>query len=152
MFGYWVLGTGSRLFHQFALIEMSETDFIYANLSSTQLQRLSVEFARQVRSLAIELQRRPSHERSSIDQLYRSGTSVGANIREAKYAESPKDFVHKLKVAEKELGEFYYWLGLLGSYPSLINKESLMSITTASNSVGRLLSATIVAMKKKHGL
>ncbi len=48
-------------------------------------------------------------------QLIRSGTSVGANIREAKNAESTNDFVHKLGIAQKECDETLYWVELLYS-------------------------------------
>jgi four helix bundle protein len=45
-------------------------------------------------------------------QLLRSGTSVGANIREAQNAQSPKDFIHKLAISQKECDESLYWLEL----------------------------------------
>lgn len=44
------------------------------------------------------------------NQLFRSGTSIGANIKEAQHAESPADFIHKLKIAAKEAEEAEYWL------------------------------------------
>jgi len=44
------------------------------------------------------------------NQLLRSGTSIGANIREAQHGESPIDFVHKMKIAAKEAEETAYWL------------------------------------------
>lgn len=46
-------------------------------------------------------------------QLIRSGTSIGANIREGNNAESKADFVHKLAIAQKECSETIYWLELL---------------------------------------
>lgn len=46
-------------------------------------------------------------------QLLRSGTSVGAMIREAEHAESKADFRHKLSIAQKEINESIYWLELL---------------------------------------
>jgi four helix bundle protein len=46
------------------------------------------------------------------NQLFRSGTSIGANIREAQNAESKADFIHKVKVAAKEAEETEYWLML----------------------------------------
>ena len=55
------------------------------------------------------------------DQLFRSGTSIGANIREAQNAESRGDFVHKFKISAKECDETAYWLELCdysGIYPS----------------------------------
>lgn len=44
------------------------------------------------------------------NQLIRSGTSIGANVREAQNAESRADFIHKLKIAAKEAEETEYWL------------------------------------------
>jgi four helix bundle protein len=46
-------------------------------------------------------------------QLLRSGTSVGANVREAENGESTKDFIHKMAIAQKEINETIYWLELL---------------------------------------
>lgn len=46
------------------------------------------------------------------NQLLKSGTSIGANIREAQNAESKADFVHKFKIAAKEIEETSYWLEL----------------------------------------
>lgn len=47
------------------------------------------------------------------EQLMRSGTSVGALVREAEFAESKADFIHKLAIAQKECSESIYWLELL---------------------------------------
>ena len=49
---------------------------------------------------------------SIANQLTKSGTSIGANVRESQSAESTADFVHKLKIAEKELEETEYWLDI----------------------------------------
>ena len=46
-------------------------------------------------------------------QLFKSGTSIGANIHEAQSAESKRDFIHKLKIADKETEETKYWLILI---------------------------------------
>ena len=46
-------------------------------------------------------------------QLMRSGTSIGANIREAEFAQSNKDFIHKMSIALKEANETDYWLSIL---------------------------------------
>lgn len=56
-------------------------------------------------------------------QLLRSGTSVGANIREAKNAESINDLIHKLGIAQKECDETLYWLELLKE-TQYLNDES----------------------------
>ena len=56
-------------------------------------------------------------------QLYKSGTSIGANISEAQRAESTADFVHKMKIALKEANESQYWLQLLHKTEYLTDKE-----------------------------
>lgn len=55
------------------------------------------------------------------NQLLKSGTSIGANVREAQSAESKADFIHKFKIADKEVNETEYWLmlcQLAEKYPS----------------------------------
>ncbi|KVV15368.1 four helix bundle protein [Flavobacterium sp. TAB 87] len=56
-------------------------------------------------------------------QLLRSGTSVGAMIRESEHAESKLDFIHKLAIAQKEANETVYWLQLLKATNYLNDKE-----------------------------
>ena len=80
-------------------------------------------------------------------QLLRSGTSIGACVREAQNAESKADFIHKLKIAAKEADESEYWLLLCQSaksYPS--NKELLSKIV----SINRVLSK-IIGSSKRNG-
>jgi four helix bundle protein len=56
-------------------------------------------------------------------QLLRSGTSIGAMIREAEHAESKNDFIHKFAIAQKEANEALYWLKLLKATDYLNEKE-----------------------------
>src|SRR6478609_4413340 len=56
-------------------------------------------------------------------QLLRSGTSIGAMIREAEHAESKQDFIHKFAIAQKEANEVVYWLELLKATDYLNAKE-----------------------------
>jgi four helix bundle protein len=56
-------------------------------------------------------------------QLLRSGTAVGALIRESEHAESKTDFIHKLAIAQKEINETIYWLDLLHATDYLSAKE-----------------------------
>ena len=56
-------------------------------------------------------------------QLLRSGTSIGANVREGQYAQSKKDFISKMSIALKEAGETGYWLGILHSVNYLNDEE-----------------------------
>ncbi len=72
-------------------------------------------------------------------QLLKSGTSIGANIREAQNAESKKDFIHKFKIAAKEIDETEYWLELChlsDNYPPINNlKEQLIEIARIVNKI-----------------
>ncbi|MUH35067.1 four helix bundle protein [Zobellia amurskyensis] len=79
-------------------------------------------------------------------QIFRCGTSIGANIREAQNAESKRDFVHKFKISAKEADELKYWLEICRSsefYPNPI--ESLMKNL---NSVTLIVSKIISTSKK----
>lgn len=71
-------------------------------------------------------------------QLLKSGTSIGANVREAQNAESKADFIHKLKIAAKEADETGYWLELCKQSKNYPFEENL---------VGQLLSITKVLSK-----
>jgi len=62
-------------------------------------------------------------------QLLRSGTSIGANIREAQNAESKADFIHKMKISAKEIDETNYWLELCKyskNYP--VNEDLILQL------------------------
>ena len=65
---------------------------------------------------------------SLIDQLLRSGTSIGANIHEANYAHGKNDFIAKLQIALKECYETEYWLELLARTNKVTNKPSSSAI------------------------
>lgn len=82
-------------------------------------------------------------------QLLRSGTAIGALVREAEYAESKKDFVHKLHIALKEANETEYWIELL--YKSdYINTTEFDSIATDLKDILKLLISSIKTMKKNE--
>lgn len=80
-------------------------------MSDSKLRTESMDFAVSIVSLVKELK----EKRESIisNQIGRSGTSIGANIREAQYAHSKADFISKLQIALKEANETDYWLELL---------------------------------------
>ncbi|MDE5849608.1 MAG: four helix bundle protein [Muribaculaceae bacterium] len=82
-------------------------------------------------------------------QLLRSGTSIGANIAESLYAESDDDFVHKLKIAQKEASETRFWLKLL--YRSGYLHDSLYAMLNRDcDSILRILTSIIKTMKNKN--
>jgi four helix bundle protein len=59
-------------------------------------------------------------------QLLKSGTSIGANVREAQNSESKVDFIHKMKIAAKEADETEYWLLICKNSPSYPFKDELL--------------------------
>jgi four helix bundle protein len=79
-------------------------------------------------------------------QLLRSGTSIGANYREANRAESKADFIHKVGVAEKEASETVYWLELCEASP-LGNTAEVRSLLAESNELLAIL--TTIGRKAK---
>jgi len=106
---------------------------------------LTFEFALNIISFSEKLNEIKKYNLSN--QLFRSGTSIGANVKEAQNAESKADFIHKLKIAAKEVDETEYWLLLCKhskEYPDtteLLDKLTVISkvlnkiIGTSKNSV-----------------
>jgi four helix bundle protein len=80
-------------------------------------------------------------------QLFRSGSSIGANVREAQNAESKIDFIHKLKIAAKEADEAAYWLSLCKDVPSLPTPSA--SLCDQLQSISKILSKIISTTKSK---
>jgi len=81
-------------------------------------------------------------------QLIRSGTSIGAIVREAEHAESIKDFVHKLSIGLKETNESKYWLDLLFA-TEFITKKMFDSVNTDCEELLKLLTASVKTIKQK---
>lgn len=80
-------------------------------------------------------------------QLLRSGTSIGANVREARNAESKTDFIHKMGIAQKECDETQYWIELLRA-TDYISEEEFSSIHKDNNSLLNILKSIILSTKK----
>jgi len=81
-------------------------------------------------------------------QLLRSGTAVGALVREAEQAESPADFIHKMAIALKEANETEYWIELLFQ-SNFIDKTAYNSIKTDLTEILKLL-ISIIKTKKQN--
>ena len=82
-------------------------------------------------------------------QIIRSGTSIGANIREAEFAQSDADFVHKMSISLKEANETIYWLDLLKD-TDYVGKEEYKKQVHNAKELLRMLISTINTMKKKN--
>lgn len=81
-------------------------------------------------------------------QLIRSGTSIGAIVREAEHAESLKDFIHKLSIGLKEANESKYWLDLLFA-TEFITKRMYESINKDCEELLKLLTASVKTSRQK---
>ena len=105
----------------------------------------SLEFAKRIVKCYKHLK---TVKRESVisTQLLRSGTSVGANIREGLYAQSRKDFINKMNIALKEAGETDYWLEILYSANYLMEKE-YTSLKHDNTGIIRLLTSIINSSK-----
>ena len=91
-------------------------------MSDSILRTKSKEFAKDIVFLCRKLKQN-GVEGALINQLLRSGTSVGANVHEAQYAQGTKDFVSKFEIALKECNESEYWLELLYETDSIATAE-----------------------------
>ena len=97
-------------------------------MRENKLAELSMDFSVDIINLVKHL--KANHETIISNQIGRSGTSIGANIHEAQYAQGKRDFISKLEIALKEASETGYWLTLLQrtgyidetTYKSLSNK------------------------------
>ena len=82
------------------------------------------------------------------DQLLRSGTSVGANVFEAQYAQGTKDFISKLEIALKECNESGYWIELLFETGSL-SKDEYKLYNSKVIELRRMLVSSVTTTKSK---
>ncbi len=86
---------------------------------------------------------------SIVNQLERSATSIGANIREANYAHSKPDFVSKLQISLKECYETEYWLELMLK-SNLLQENDTKTLLHDCGSIRRMLIASINTIKSKE--
>jgi four helix bundle protein len=84
-------------------------------------------------------------------QLMRSGTSIGANVRESQNAESKADFIHKLAISQKEADETLYWLELLKE-TDYITTEEYQSLESDANELLKIIRSIILTTKKNKGI
>lgn len=103
---------------------------------------LTFDFALEVIKFSELLRSQNRFEISS--QIFRSGTSIGANIREAQNAESRADFIHKFKVSAKEADEIQYWLMLCekSEFLPTPDKELHIKIETIIKIISKIVSST----------
>ena len=113
-------------------------------MRNDELSAQSMDFAVSIIKLVKEL--KSKHESVIANQIGRSGTSIGANIREAQYAHSKPDFISKLQISLKEANETGYWLELLYK-TNYIDEQTYKSLASACASLRIMLIASINTSK-----
>ena len=114
-------------------------------MKENKLVELSMEFSVDIINLVKQL--KSSHESIISNQIGRSGTSIGANIHEAQYAQGKKDFISKLEIALKEASETGYWLELLRR-TNYIDEQSYKSLSAKCTSLRVMLIASCRTAKE----
>ncbi len=116
-------------------------------MAESILRDKSKEFAKKVVVLFRDMKQK-GVEGALINQLLRSGTSVGANVHEAQYAQGTKDFISKFEIALKECNETEYWLELLCEVGS-ISKEEFDKFKKDCTELRRMLVSSVKKLKEK---
>ena len=112
-------------------------------MAENKLADMSTEFAVKILNLTDGIH---SHY-ALANQLERSGTRIGANIREAKYAHSKADFIAKLQIALKECYETEYWIEI-AQKANIISEEIAKGILHDCGTIRRMLIASINTAKE----
>ena len=111
-----------------------------------------VELSKQLAVDIVNLCARVKDEKKGnvlLNQLLRSGTSVGANIHEANYAASKADFINKLQIALKECYESDYWLELFKD-TDMISETEYLDMYQKCSKIRKLLIASVTTAKGKE--
>ncbi len=111
-------------------------------MAESKLREISTDFAVKI----IKLCENIKGHYSLVNQLERSATSIGANIREANYAHGRPDFIAKLQIALKECYETEYWLELLVK-SEILNRETVIDLYNQCGTVRRILISSINTAK-----
>ena len=115
--------------------------------NKNQLREESIDFAIAVSDVCDEIKGCSVF----VNQLLRCSSSIGANIHEAKYAQSRADFINKLEIALKESSETDYWLELLYRKKKLSN-DCFWSLKNRCGTIRRKLIASVTTAKANGGI
>ena len=113
-----------------------------------ELEDRIVKFASRCVRVCAALPAKKIGSSSMADQLFRSSTSIAANYAEAAEAESRKDFIHKLKVAMKELSETRVWLKIIVE-SGYIAQANMAALIEESVELTRILSASVITARNR---
>ncbi len=117
-------------------------------MADSVLRDKAKEFAKRIVFVCREIK---AEKRESVltNQLLRSGTSIGANIHEAQYAQGTKDFISKLEIAQKECYESEYWLELLFETGYLTEAE-YKPLKNECGAIRRMLISSLKTVKQNN--
>ena len=115
-------------------------------MAESKLRELSMEFSVDIINLVKFL--KSNHESVIANQIGRSGTSIGANIHEAQYAQGKKDFISKLEIALKEASETGYWLELLYR-TKYIDEQTFKTLSSKCTSIRVTLISSCKTAKER---
>jgi len=111
-----------------------------------ELRELTITFALMVAEVCDNIH----GYRVYVEQVLRSSSSIGANLYEAKYAQSRADFIHKLEISLKECSETEYWIELLHRTGKLTD-EQYRALDNMRGAIQRKLISSITTAKKSGG-
>ena len=117
-------------------------------MSNSILRDKSKEFAKKIVFLCRDI-KSEHKEAVLVNQLLRSATSIGANVHEAQYAQSTKDFISKLEIAQKECYETEYWLELLFE-TNCISETIYKPLQNDCGAIRRMLISSLKTIKAKE--
>ena len=120
--------------------------------ATASIHELSYDFACRITRLFQYLTEDAEYkEYVQSKQLYRSGTSIGANVRESKHAQSDADFLSKMSIAYKEADETDFWLHLLHDN-GYLNDDQFDSLEKDITRILKILTSIVKTMRTKLGL
>ena len=111
-------------------------------MSKSKLRELSTDYAVDI----IKLCETIKGHYSLVNQMERSATSIGANIREANYAHGKADFISKMQIALKECYETEYWIELFVK-SDILNRDTAVDLYNQCGTIRRILIASINTAK-----
>ena len=120
----------------------------YIQNSKSPLTKKSYLFAVRIAKMVKYIECSPK-EYGLINQIFQSGTAIGALVSEAAYAQSPADFISKLSIALKECNEALYWLNILKDIEYL-NENEFESISNDCQELLALLISSIKTTKQNN--
>ena len=120
----------------------------YLQQNSTPLTKKSYLFGVRIVKMVKHIKCSPK-EYGILNQVFRSGTAIGALVSEATYAQSPADFINKLSVALKECNETLYWLNILKD-TEYVNEKEYESMNHDCQEILALLISSIKTTKQNN--